>query len=1318
MLDNDEGQCPLKICTLRPWGKCIGRGCSRHMPRHKVNHVSSALRLLIRARDNIILEWGLQICRKCTVKLVHQKNQISDVKFFNPKLHSLSNTYRQWYENKLKCEIKFWKSKYETTTKSYQELLQFHDSKRGPVPNCFSKQRNLPHYRLKRELNDDEKKLYEVYEDEVEDSLRSNRTWNRIQYKNLTNRDCYVWTGFTKRQLIKQAQEVSLPPEDIFLCRVRIYRYYTYTEQEMIFGYSGTSLKRNFILTLEILYTKYAKPRLLNASGAPPGISRNIINQCHTPQFVKKVRGLDEETRQDDQKSIVINQDSTYQYCEYIHTNHTIFKAIKSAHKKVPLLKIHIWSCTDGRPIWAVVCYSDFDHADGDIFSTCLNKQHLDACITDLENHPYSTLKETMARHERKHLCFHDLDICQQMRLLQELMNDPADNLISDNGYKTKDGRLKMPAEPPQGDDKRITTAAASWRRSITLIRQTCERMHAWCKRNNFCQQRIRVQDIQYVNKVWNVVMADIKFLEVKLMKDSYETNRFVDLLLALRFVLKAPIEKYYIPSYASGKLNQTKRDALVRKRQEQRQRRTAYVENYGSQMSERHSNLRNDTIVYENDEGNNSASLPRLHRLRSDSTSNHHASYHLHQQSEDDYTSSDTDEDQVSVNNNPVLLESEEFKSLKDITDYDTTFTKVATGYGEIIAYLEQTMKFAVLNYVYYNDPLHKEDVEKFIGKKYANKLAQEYIAKMDTDYSDFMLYQCRSNKYVFLFRNLTSKFKVSNSYDIIVSFAEIAYFNKAKQLLHLQNIIGKNINKKWADKITALQKYATKYDIHLPATRVAGSSHLDQGSIVQKYYNWIVAHQELVLGPDQNHWYLWLRNGGKDRYNNHNSNSTRAAPLSQQQKPEKQHLVSDYLSRHNKDILIQLTQRRIDLLKCKKEYRWHNYVIGNMRKPRLFQFALDHKIKFKDIATLHVAELKKYIFEFMHQNDPHNELHYTRYQNQEGDTYYQQICKHYKDLNDDDEEQQRGDINYESDDENAQQMRRLRQQRQIYDLHNKILNISDLAIEQIQEFANIHKIFGANKQFKYSSWTQNKLLDFCEKDATKEWFKIDNIRTKHGERRTRTKKLELVKDVIKEWQSQFWTEAQRRQFRQTDENSDDENSEDLKEEKEIDVFDSREEQTDNVIVTGNILRCHDVPGYIMAAEAKKAKDDDEWLKTFAMEQFWYDVDFDLWQTPLARLGITCSCRSGAQLPSCCAHSSAILWLIWFAIYEDIDNVYSLNTRDRKILNSKYSRIHNFAAYKQWIKDDNAKFGGISRFCHCKNEIETDEVVIFCDGC
>ena len=1308
----------------------------------------------------------------------------------------MTNTYRKWWEQKLKQEINYWRAKHSVVNAAYSKLFKLHSSDRGYVKSCLNKKRNLNHYRLSQEFSKDEEKLYKIYEDEVDEDTLTNRHWNRIQYKNMTNRDCYIWTGFTKKQLIQQAKIVCLPPEDIFLFRVRVYRYYTWNEQEMFFGYSASSLKRNFVRTLDIMYEKYAKPRLLNKSFAPPGISRDIIKSKHTPRFVRKVRGLDEEECAHDQKhSIVVNQDSTYQYSEYIHSNHTLFKAMKSAHKRIPLLKVHIWSCTDGRPIWAVVCYSDFDHADGDIFATCFNKQHLDACISDLENHPNDTLEETRKRHERKLLAFHDLETCEQMKALQKLLNNPADNLISDNGYKTKDGRLKMPAEPPQQDDKRITTAAASWRRSITLVRQTCERMHRWCKRNTFCRQRIRCGDIQYVNKVWNIVMADMKFLEVKLMQDSYETNKFVDLLLALRYVMKSPIEKYYIPIYCNQKLNQKKRQALDKARKKQAKERKKHTEDWNIELSQRHTLLRDrdeleridlraematsessdgmmdsppppppppplsdaekikfwQTLVrgivnvsqdnrnemeekmeekmektnYTTDEfqaivdGNhnrNSNSNNILNRNRNSNSNNILTS----SDNEDiDQIESSGDENYNSIYNNrlqpPEHIESEEYKSLKDVKDYSQTFKLVAEGFSEITEFLTHYVKTNILNYCFYDEPLTSEDVKSFIGKKYANKLAKEYISKMDREYTDFELLQCQCNEYVFLFRNLTSKYKVSNAYDIIISFAEIAYFNKAEKLLQLESIL----NSRGQDKIQAFEEYATRYKIPLHDRRDIDP----MATISHCYFEQIKKAQNLYLDEHQNHWYKWLKNGGKHRYQS--QRDSKLICHKNNSKKTKVHLVSQYLSKYNKDILEQLTQRRIELLKCRKEYRWHNFIIGNMRKPRLIQFALDHKIKFEKIVKLKVAELKKFIYEYLHNHDPQKKLSYEKYVNKKSDPYYDAIIANYEALIHDDSDSR--DLYIDSDNENVERIEIISQKRKKHNLWNKSININKLNKSDIIQFVKNHKIFGT--KFNYNSFNKEKLFKLCETDEYKVWFKLENFRKdfKGGQ-----DKFKFLVAVVKQWQVQFFNVSDRERYygsqsRQDEDEEQERNNLSDEEEKQYHALERRNlQEGENAI--------NDLPPHALQASLslrnsnemcvdssqldEKEEDEDEYLKTFKIEQYWYDVDFDLWQSPLARLGITCSCRSGAQLPSCCAHSSTILWLIWFACYNSIENAYLLSDRDKKILDTTHSRVHNFAIFKEWIKVDHAQFGGIARFCHCKNEQPKSELEVFCDGC
>ena len=1312
LLDNYNHGIRVKICTAKKYATCIGKGCHRSLIRNKLISVPSLLRYLVRIRHNLILDWGLQVCKDCLPKITNEQIEICNVVQFDSKLHQhqITNTYRNWYERQLLLEIKHWRSKFDKKNKQYEELYKLHHSNRGFVQSTFNKHRNRNHYNLRNQYNLDaeEAKLYQIYEDEIDPSVISNKAWNRIQYKNLSDRDCHIWTGFNKKQLIQQAKEVSLPPEDIFLFRVRVYRYYTWREQEMMFGYSASSIKRNFVRTLDIMFDKYAKPRLLNKSFAEPGLSRDIINNKHTPRFVKKVRGLDEEMVADDHKSsIVINQDSTYQYSEYIHSNHTLFKGMRSAHKKIPLLKVHIWSCTDGRPIWAVVCYSDFDHADGDIFATCFNKQHLDACIADLETHPNSTKEEILARHEKKMLCFHDLETCSQMRLLQDLLCDPTDNLISDNGYKTKDGRLKMPAEPPQGDDKRITTAAACWRRSITLVRQTCERMHRWCKRNTFCRQRIRSHDIKYVNKVWNVVMADIKFLDVKLMKDSYETNKFVELLLALRYVMQAPVEKYYIPSYCKQKLNATKRKKLEDERRKKAQTRNADTEHWNSQISQFHSQGLDPSIRNLNDANPIRYLEPQLQIYSSEEAEDHQFVVPVLENRNGIRVSNVED-------SKCEHKESEDFHSLKNIKNYDQNFELVAVGFKQISEYLEYILKKNVLDCVFYNEPLVSQDIQSFIGKKYANKLAKEYIAKMDRKYSDFKLYKCKSNKFVFLFRNLTSKYKVSNTYDIVISFAQIAYYNKAQKLIELEDILNDPYS---TTQLTEFQKYAQRNNIELQTTLPRNSS----SSLAQFYFNQIIQKQELVLSEDENHWYKWLKNGGKYKYRDRrNSNllcNTKGA------RNYKTHLVSPYLSAHNRNILQQLTQRRIELLKCNKEYRWHNYIIGNMRKPRLFQFALDHKIKFDDIKKLKVAGLKKYIYEYLHRHDPHNKLHYTRYVNNINDVNYDAIVANFESLARDTQDDH--NLFYDSENENTEQLHLIAQGRIQYDLNNKKLNISELCKEKTKfyEFINIHKIFG-EKEFVYTKMTKKKIFKAVETPAMQQWFTLTNYKTKF---KGGQDKFKFLVALVKDWQIQFFPENDQQQYRTSQRENDivsnddnDEKDEELKEDNveernranlvELSSFVSSDLPVDSVLRLDRDLSDLIIPD--IEAESH------EWLDKLEIEQYWYDIDFDLWQSPLARLGITCSCRSGAQLPSCCAHGSTILWLIWFSCYNSIDNAYKLSRRDERILDSASSHVYNFAWFKKWIKADNEQFGGIARFCHCKNEFPKNELEVFCEGC
>ncbi|MCP4984802.1 MAG: hypothetical protein GY928_01690 [Colwellia sp.] len=1238
-------------------------------------------------------------------------------------------------------EAIFWREAYDQKTTEFDELNRISQSPRGYKRSCYKKKRNHEFYKRKANWKDRDNELYTFYEEEVEIDDKTHREWNRIIYKDLTNLDTKCWTGFTKLQLIHQAKEVCLPPEDIFLFRVRIYRYYTYQEMEMMFGYSKTSLRINFIKTLNIMFEKYAKPRLLNPKMSEPGISRSIINDKHTPQFVKLVRGMDEQDeRMGEARTIVVNQDSTYQYCQYIKTNHKLFKAMKSAHKKVPLLKIHIWSCTDGRPIWAVVCYSDWDHADGDIFSCCFNKQHLDACYADLHAFPDSTREETLKRHAKLNLAFHDLETCKEMETLQQLMHDPADNLISDNGYKTRDGRLRMPLEPPQSDDGRLTVAGASWRRSITLIRQTCERMHRWCKRNRFCNSRINAADIQYVSKVWNIVMADIKFLDVKLMKDSESTSKFVRLLLALRYVMTAPVEKFYIPSSAMKKLSAPKRAKLVSAKKRLAAEKREMDDIIQTEAANRLFRTSNTNSNYSN---HTQSSM----NASTQSSTNAHTQSSMNAPPPMEMVSDDPDLD-VDMKQNHIEesdcaeqeTEQDEFVSLKHITSYGDTFTLCALGFEKVINYLKCIMKRQCMQNTFYEYEITQKDVEQYIGKKYANKLSLEYIGKLDTEYSDFALYKCKTNKYVYLFRNLTSRYKVSNTYDIIISFAEIAYYNKAKILIELQNI------KQNKHAIAKFEEYAQNSGLKLPLTRPTDS---EEKTLPNYYYDLLVDKLDLHLNEHENHWLQWLTNGGR-------KNSAPPKPRieikngkeewdSDEEESvlddEKEHLVSQYLSEHNKDILRQLTQRRILALKSKKDYRWGGYIIGKMHKPRLIMFALDHGLEWNSIQKLKVAELKKYIYDHLLKTDPLATAQYHKHVLDEDDEAYQQMLAYEEKADDDDENNHHLtyiDYNYEFQNGSAPSVPPSQAQQRPQpprlppaprqpgtDYDDKNLDLTTLKkVKDFATFAQRHKIFDESlpdgkTSFKYTDWTAEKFFEFIDQN---EWCNITRPRETYKSTR---KKSMVFKEIVRRWQTK-WQADNVQVLSPIIQDTDQEQQQNAElRAQEMHIGDLPPQSTRRLFIQLGLVDEEDendeddehYSDYDIFGN-KGDEDEDVIIDNFDLERFWYDIDFDLWFSPLARLGVTCSCRSGAQLPSCCAHSSAVLWLIWFACYNNIDNAFKLSKRDQKILNTTESGIYNFHTFKAWIRKDILMYGGIARFCHCKNVEPKNEIEKFCEGC
>ena len=129
-----------------------------------------------------------------------------------------------------------------------------------------------------------------------------------------------------------------------------------------------------------------------------------------------------------------------------------------------------------------------------------------------------------------------------------------------------------------------------------------------------------------------------------------------------------------------------------------------------------------------------------------------------------------------------------------------------------------------------------------------------------------------------------------------------------------------------------------------------------------------------------------------------------------------------------------------------------------------------------------------------------------------------------------------------------------------------------------------------------------------------------------------------------------------------------------------------------------------------------------DDFPKQFAKPKSWYALDFEIWETPLSRVQISCSCRSGQQIPSCCAHSSTILWILFYSMFGDLQkDVLAPAPKDVKIAMS----LPNFMPWNNYLK---AKAAALEKenpelatwtkdICICNKAFANDDV-IECSSC
>ena len=217
--------------------------------------------------------------------------------------------------------------------------------------------------------------------------LWTNKYRNKINFSLMSNSDCRMWAGIEKYDIIKHAEYCDLIPEDVFWVRIRMYKYLTYDLMSQIFGHSSSYYIEHIHKCIPIIEIKYAKRFLANVRYPVEAQYWNRTKLLSTNlEFAKRLRGIKDW-------QLILTQDSTYQYIKTPQTDHLLRRRLQNPHKHRSLVKIHSWSTSTGRPIWAMYCLSDGSHGDGKIFNSCFDSRYHQLCYEKLKKDNPDSIK-------------------------------------------------------------------------------------------------------------------------------------------------------------------------------------------------------------------------------------------------------------------------------------------------------------------------------------------------------------------------------------------------------------------------------------------------------------------------------------------------------------------------------------------------------------------------------------------------------------------------------------------------------------------------------------------------------------------------------------------------------------------------------------------------------------------------------------------------------------------------------------------------------------------------------------------------------------
>ena len=508
----------LRICKISSY-QCVSCGNIRR----KLKGIPNYIRERYRFQQRIILKFTTKVCDYC---LKHERigQFFIDNKHlltFDDKKHTISKKYTNWYDNKiihlykenieLKKQINYYQQKYDQLFSS--DLIR------------KSIKYTNEHSKLQQDKNYYENQLKKI------PAYLTGKYFNNINWNLQSSYDTYIFTGWHKQDIIKQAERSKLNVAQVFYLRHRIRHYLPYSLQSVIFGISAARLMKNWHKNIGVFAKNYAKKRLIN-NRKKQYWTRERIKQ-HIPKFAYKLRSINAESG-----IVILTQDGTYQLVRTVQTNHDIRKATVCGYKKnAAIVKVHIWACADSTPIYQITTGSDGQHSDGKIFESVFNKKYNQYCL------------EALKKGNSKEAFKNNVTIYENSVLINLLKYN--DHIISDNGYIVKDPRIKQPQKPPNENDDngRLTTIEASYRRGCSAIRQGHERIHGWVKNKyRFCSSIINCNDIKYISDVWNICLSDLVWYKVQLTQDTPESRSLTNRLLDMRYVVVNPCEIYYLP--------------------------------------------------------------------------------------------------------------------------------------------------------------------------------------------------------------------------------------------------------------------------------------------------------------------------------------------------------------------------------------------------------------------------------------------------------------------------------------------------------------------------------------------------------------------------------------------------------------------------------------------------------------------------------------------------------------------------------------------------------------------------------------------------